>query len=39
MQGDQDQAQQLLKKCLKTLPGHRGFLAFAGQIGLPSTGH
>ena len=39
MQGDQDQAQQLLKKCLKTSPGHRGFLAFAGQIGLPSAGH
>jgi hypothetical protein len=31
--GDRDQARRLVRKCLTSLPGHRGFLAFAGEIG------
>lgn len=31
--GDRDQARQLIRQCLKSLPGHRGFLAFAEEVG------
>ena len=37
LRGNQQRAQQLLKKCLKVLPGHRRFLAFAEQIGLTTA--
>ena len=34
LRGDQEQARQLLKKCLQARPGYRRYLTFADEIGL-----